>query len=395
MDGDESMPILIRYYLKAIWPPFIVGGFCTLLILNLLFYTRDFLDDLLVKQVGVGNSFLLLFYIQPSFQILAIPIGYLVAVLVVFGRLGADREVIAVESCGISPQLVLFWPMIGFSFLLSLFLVFFMDTTLPWGNISFMKTEYKILSERTSVAVHSGVFMKDFDGYVLYAGEKDEKLNLLKRVVVQLVDPTGYPYRVIFAKEGTPYHDTQSAHFMLKLEDGTLQQLGEHAKPDPKSLVQIKFDSCLLDLDAKRIPNGPGDFNDPRSMHIRDLAARIRTEKLNNQDARYDEVEYHKKFSIPFSALAFAFIGIPLGLRSKAGSFLSPIFAVILVVVYELFIMYGQVGGPMGKISPFWAMWLPNLILTLAGLLLVPHLLSRVSHLRDRGWKLASRGSER
>jgi lipopolysaccharide export LptBFGC system permease protein LptF len=112
-------------------------------------------------------------------------------------------------------------------------------------------------------------------------------------------------------------------------------------------------------------------------MHISDLATRIRGEKLKNLDTRYDEVEFHKKFSIPFSALAFAFIGIPLGLRSRTGSFLSPIFSVILVVIYELFIMYGQVGGPMGKISPFWAMWLPNFILTLVGLFLVPHLLSR------------------
>jgi len=388
---NKPMPILIRYCLKAIWPPFVVATFSTLLILDLLFYTRDFLDDLLVKQAGISNSFLLLLYIQPSFLVLAIPIGFLTAILTVFGRLGADREVIAVESCGLSPQLILFWPTVGFSFLLSLFLVFFMDIILPWGNISYLKMEYKILSERTAIAVHSGVFIKDFEGYVLYAGEKDEKLDLLKKVVVQLVDQAGYPYRIVFAKQGILTQDPQTAHFMLQLQDGTLQQLGEHPKPDPQSLVQIKFETCLLDLDSKRIQGGPGDFNDPRSMHIHDLSLRIKNEKQKNLDTRYDEVEFHKKFSIPFSALAFAFIGIPLGLRSRAGSFLSPIFAVILVVIYELFIMYGQVGGPMGKISPFWAMWLPNFVLTLIGLFLVPHLFSRF--LLWKNWTRPKKGS--
>jgi lipopolysaccharide export LptBFGC system permease protein LptF len=164
---------------------------------------------------------------------------------------------------------------------------------------------------------------------------------------------------------------------LLRLENGTLQQLGEHSKPDPQSLVQIKFKDCVLDLDSKQIQNASENFDDPRSMHIQALAARIRDEKSKKMDARYDEVEFHKKFSIPFSALAFAFIGIPLGMRARSGSFLSPVLAVILVVIYELFIMFGQVGGPMGSVSPFWAMWLPNLFLTLVGFMLLPYFLSR------------------
>jgi lipopolysaccharide export system permease protein len=378
------MPVLIRYCLLAIWPPFVVATLITLGVLDLLFYTRDFIDYLFVKHAGVANSFRLLLYIQPSFLVLAIPIGYLTSVLVVYGRLSADRELIAVESCGISPYL-LFWPMIGFSLLMSVFLVFFMDTTLPWGNISFLKLQYKILSERTSIAVHSGTFIKDFNGYVLYVGEKDDKSDTLKRVVVQLVNEVGYPYRVIISQQGTLGQDAKTAHFLLRLENGTLQQLGEHARPDPGSLVQIKFEDCVLDLDSKQIQNGSGNFDDPRSMHIQALGARIRDERSKKMDTRYDEVEFHKKFSIPFSALAFAFIGVPLGMRARSGSFLSPILAVILVVVYELFIMYGQVGGPMGSISPFWAMWLPNLFLTLVGFALLPYFLSRF-----RFWKTSA-----
>ena len=380
---NQFMPVLIRYCLLSLWPPFVVATVITLGVLDLLFYTRDFIDYLFVKHAGVSNSFRLLFYIQPSFLVLALPIGYLVSILAVYGRLSADRELIAVESCGISPYL-LFWPVIGFSLLVSLFLVFFMDTTLPWGNISFLKLQYKILSERTSIAVHSGTFINDFNGYVLYVGEKDDKTDILKRVVVQLVNEVGYPYRVIISEQGTLEQDAATAHFLLRLENGTLQQLGEHAKPDPQSLVQIKFKDCVLDLDSKQVQNASGNFDDPRSMHIQALAARIRDEKLKKMDARYDEVEFHKKFSIPFSALAFAFIGIPLGMRARSGSFLSPVLAVILVVIYELFIMYGQVGGPMGSISPFWAMWLPNLFLTLVGFMLLPYFFSRF-RFRNRG----------
>ena len=133
---NQFMPVLIRHCLRSLGPPFLVATLVTLCILDLLFYTRDFIDYLLVKHAGVGNSFRLLTpYIQPSFLVLAIPIGYLTAVLTVYGRLSSDRELMAAESCGVSPYF-LFWPVIWiFIFLLSLFLIFFMDTTLPLGEI--------------------------------------------------------------------------------------------------------------------------------------------------------------------------------------------------------------------------------------------------------------------
>ena len=104
---------------------------------------------------------------------------------------------------------------------------------------------------------------------------------------------------------------------------------------------------------------------------MKELAIRIKQKKSEKQDTRYDESEFHKKFSIPFSALAFAFIGIPLGLIARTGSFAGPFLAVILVVIYELFIMFGEAGGPMGVISPFAAMWLPNVVLILLGAVLM------------------------
>src|SRR6185369_16311677 len=99
---------------------------------------------------------------------------------------------------------------------------------------------------------------------------------------------------------------------------------------------------------------GPMDFQgEGRNMHLRELVAQIQKSKKDKADTRKWEVEFHKKFSIPFSALAFALIGIPLGLLSRTGSFSSPFLAVVLVVVYDLFMMYGEVGGPMGSVSPF------------------------------------------
>src|SRR5690349_5606799 len=98
----SGIPLLARYCLGSLWPPFLVSVGVVMFALTLLFYSLLFLDFLIVKQVGVLNSFLLLIYYQPSFLVIALPISFLIAVLFVYGRLGADRELMALETCGFS-----------------------------------------------------------------------------------------------------------------------------------------------------------------------------------------------------------------------------------------------------------------------------------------------------
>src|SRR5581483_2115637 len=213
------MPVLIKYYLKAIWPPFFIATGVTLFILNLLFYLKEFLDDVFLYQLEMASSLRLLLYIQPSFLVLTIPIGFLTALLMVYGRLSADRETVAVESCGFSPM-ILIWPMVLVSILMSFFMVFFMDKVLPWGNVSFLRLQSRILSERTAIIIRERVFIKDYEGYILYVKEKDDRRDLLKDVTVLFLNEKNEPYRIIHSKEGMIKPDPLSYHVVMDLTDG-------------------------------------------------------------------------------------------------------------------------------------------------------------------------------
>lgn len=340
-----------------------------LFILNLLYSIYDFLDFVFRYHAGFINSLRLLMYIQPSYLVIAIPIAYLTALLVVYGRLSADREAMALEFSGVSPS-VLIWPMIGLSLALSVLMIVVMDKTLPWGNTSYLKLQYKILTERSAISVHERVFIRNFEGYLLYAKEKDDKKDLLKGVTVEFLDANSHPYRIILAQTGTLRQDNGNFHVMLDLNDGILQQDQAGPTEPPGEFLNMQFKDCTLDLSAHK-KSGPMDFSDARNISIRDLALKIKEEKAAKADTRYDELEFQKKFSIPFSMLAFAFIGIPLGLMFRT-SFITGFFsALALIVVYWLFIIYGQEGGPRGIISPFLAMWLPNGVLIAVGLVMV------------------------
>ncbi len=363
------MPVLVRYYMKAVWPPFFLWFGIWMVILNLLYSIRDFFDYVFVYQAGLVNSLRLLLYIQPSYLVLAIPIAFLKALLIVYGRLSTDREAMALESSGVSLS-ILIWPMIGVSFVLSGILVVVMDRTLPWGNTSYLRLQYQIVTERSAIQVHERVFIGDFDGYLLYAKEKDDKRDILKGVTVEFLDKSSHPYRIILAQTGTLRQDPENYHVMLDLSDGILQQ--DQAGPtEPRGeFLNMQFEDCTLDLNAHK-KNGPMDFGDARNISIRALAQKIQREKAMKADTRYDELEFQKKFSIPFSMLAFAFIGIPLGLMFRISYITGFVLALVLVVVYWLFIIYGQEGGPRGMISPFLGMWLPNGALAAVGLVLI------------------------
>jgi lipopolysaccharide export LptBFGC system permease protein LptF len=126
-----------------------------------------------------------------------------------------------------------------------------------------------------------------------------------------------------------------------------------------------------LDLDARKMKSGPLDIQGALNVSsFKELAQKIKRAKTQKLDTKTSEVEFQKKVTLPFAALAFAFIGIPLGLMSRTGSLLSVLLAVGLVTVYDGFLILGENLVPKDLMSPFWAMWLPNLILIGIGLLL-------------------------
>jgi lipopolysaccharide export system permease protein len=82
-------------------------------------------------------------------------------------------------------------------------------------------------------------------------------------------------------------------------------------------------------------------------------------------------LEYYKKFSIPFGAFFFVFLAVPLGLLAKkSGQTVGFIFGLIVAVIYWALLLGGQTMGLRLGYSPFWCMWLPNMLAASAGLVM-------------------------
>jgi lipopolysaccharide export system permease protein len=83
-------------------------------------------------------------------------------------------------------------------------------------------------------------------------------------------------------------------------------------------------------------------------------------------------VEIHKKISLPVACLVFVFIGVPLGIMARRGGIgTGVIYSMAFYLLYWVCMLRGEVLADRLIISPWVAMWLPNILVGIAGIFLV------------------------
>ena len=118
--------------------------------------------------------------------------------------------------------------------------------------------------------------------------------------------------------------------------------------------------------------NDTDDMKGTREMTGEEISAEIKKGKQSKHDKNWLFIEFHKKFSIPFAVIAFAIIGIPLGLMTRKGGRIGGIaYSLVLIFIYYVLLSIGQNYGYKGQMNYFLAVWLPNIFLAGAGMLLL------------------------
>ncbi|MFO7950191.1 MAG: LptF/LptG family permease [Candidatus Fermentibacteraceae bacterium] len=122
----------------------------------------------------------------------------------------------------------------------------------------------------------------------------------------------------------------------------------------------------------------PADSLEPRARYnlARNYVSRVtadlrvlrdRSESAFRNASKY-RVEIHKKYSIPFACIVFVFLGVPLALSIRQGSAGVALgVSLLFIVVYYLFLIGGEQLADRQLVSPFMAMWAPNIVLGALG----------------------------
>jgi lipopolysaccharide export system permease protein len=83
------------------------------------------------------------------------------------------------------------------------------------------------------------------------------------------------------------------------------------------------------------------------------------------------KLEIQRRFATPFACLIFALIAVPLGIQNRrSGKSAGFSLSIITLLTYYIFLSIGKNLGEKAVLTPFVAMWLPNMIFLAGGTLL-------------------------
>lgn len=133
------MKTIVRYYLlKELTIPLVLWLAFLFLLLFLMQFLRG-ADVLLGSAVTPADIGRLASFISPHFIVMSIPIALLLAILLGLGRLGEDREIIALQALGVSPWQILTVPLLLGTALGAITLAL-ASSVEPWGFAPSMKS---------------------------------------------------------------------------------------------------------------------------------------------------------------------------------------------------------------------------------------------------------------
>ena len=360
------MRIIDRYVIREIVPPFLIALLVFTFILIIPFII-DLAEQMIAKGVPWATLLQLMATLVPGVAALTIPMALLIGILVAMGRLSADREVVVLMACGVSPyrllQPILFVGVICWGVSSWVLL-----KAMPDANQSFREISQKIVMDRAEGEVRPRVFFEDFPNLVLYVNEVPAGGSGWTDVLA--ADSRNPAQPIIFlAKRGRMVIDRNAKTIQMVLENGT-----RHSTKiaDPSAYEVARFESTVMSLDPETVFPRSGPARGDRELSLEELNAKAEEMRAQGISPHNQVMEIHKKFSIPVACFVFGLIGLALGATSRKDGKLAAFVLGIGVIFTYYVVMYGGEALAKGHWLPAWlAMWLPNFLLGFAGIALL------------------------
>ena len=360
--------ILDRYVLRELVAPFVFA----LLLLTFALEIPTILqygETLIAEGVSWGVVLRVLATLLPSALGITIPMALLGAILYGLGRLSGDRELVAMEACGVSLGRLL-RPLMLFAVLATVATTYVMIVALPAANQAFREITFKLLMSRGESKIKPRVFYSGFPNLVIYVREVTPGVGWTDVMVAESSQPADH--KLYLAKKGRLLIDEAKRSVALVLENGT--QHGVNPR-EPEKYVFATFDQTMLVIDPETVFPREGPLKGPTEMTIAELKGEMVELKKQNLYPHNQIMAWQKKYSIPAACLAFMLVALGLGASNRRdGRLASFVLGIGVVFVYYV-LMYISEAIAKGGLLPYWfawlAMWVPNVLIGAWGVVLI------------------------
>ncbi len=399
----------------------------------LLQFLMQSMDQIVGKGLSLIVISQLIIFNMAWIVVLAVPMSVLVAVLMAFGGLSSSNEVTAIKGSGISLVRMML-PVLVASIGVFYLLVLFDNDVLPDANHSAKTIMIDIRRKKPTFTIEPGQFSQEIDGHAILVRKTiPNSTELFGVTIFDFSDPQKFTtitaergkvgfspdlrniIMLLYDGEVDQYDNNQVGVYqrvrfqhqqiVLKAQGFAFEQSSEQAfqrgdrelsadsmrvivagmENDKAALqrqlntyVRASFTGLISPTQSRLGGVSPTDSTAllrQAEARVSSISAIVRSlqsgvDNIRRQIYSY-QVEIEKKYSIPFAAIIFVLLGAPLGMMARRGNFgVSAGLSLLFFLVYWAFLIAGEKLADRELLSPFMAMWLANMVLGSAGLLL-------------------------
>jgi lipopolysaccharide export system permease protein len=345
-----------KYIFFELLPTFLMGAFLFIFII-LMFQSFRLTEYVIVHGASLSKLLEILLYLAISFLPVVLPMSLLFAVLLTYGRLSADSEIVALKSLGLN-LFSLLLPAIVLGIVISITSMQTSFYLAPWGNRKMETILHELGETKPEANIKPGVFSEGFFDMVVYANEVDTNNNLLNKIFIFDERNSTSPMTII-AKTGKIIQETNSQGHtaLLRLYKGNIHRtLNE---------VYTKVDFKTFDINLSK-PNKQTEKNKtPLSYNLVDLRnALSNKESLEPKLHKKLEIEYYRRYALAFICLIFSILGVALGTNTnkRSGKSSGLVLSIAIVVGYWVIYATMETLAKNNTLPVALAMWSGNLL---------------------------------
>ena len=360
--------IIFRYLSKQILQV-MTAVTLILLVVGLTSRFIQYLGQAVAGEMASDVLLLLMFYRLPDFFLVIVPLAFFLGILLVYGRMYAENEMVVLLGSGFSQRRLR-----ALTFLTSIAVIIFMAaislSIAPWGarNTEQLKQNQEQLTEIDLIV--AGQFQSFSDGgRITYA----ERANIVPEVGRQLgnvfvalstesrqddqsdTESETAPPRILLAKNATPVVDAQTGARFMRLEnvyqyDGT---------PGQGDFSIAQFDAQLILL--------------PESTEFEEILEEesLATMELIGSNQAEHQAEFQWRLSIILLIPAITLIAVPMSqVDPRQGRYSKLISAAIIYATYFLLLQLTRDMVAEGELNAAVGMWWVHALFITVGILL-------------------------
>jgi lipopolysaccharide export LptBFGC system permease protein LptF len=303
-------------------------------------------------------------YVLPFSLIFTIPWGLLTAILLVFGRLSADNELIALRCNGVSIFRICV-SLAGIALVCTAVCLWLNVQAAPAAQERLRSTIFDLATHNPMALFGSDQVIDQFPGRKIYVGKKEG--NKLENITVFELNGSSLPIKVTYARTGMLEADLANRQILMHLYQARYQTRDEN---DPLDLRKIRdginMAEGTLPISLEELYEKERKRPSRSALSLEQLLEQLKSENQHERSASRTEI--NKRFSFPFACIAFAIIGVPLAVTAhRRETSIGFAMGLIVAVSYFFFVIVADALRENPKLHPEFLVWFPNVLFIVLG----------------------------